>query len=78
MKSRYSDKAPTTAALSLWLAGSTLYEYTIFCTSYAVKPVKTITPIRDDTKYMAGLCKNMFTTDAIIIPNNPIIRNDPI
>jgi FtsH-binding integral membrane protein len=50
----------------------------IFCVSYAVKPTNTKTPIIDIAKYIIDDFRNIFTTDAIIIPIKPIIKKDPI
>ena len=48
-----------------------------FCVSKAMSPVKTKTPMKDKAKSMAGLLKNIFTTEAISNPNNPINKKAP-
>ena len=79
MKSKYKVNAPITAFLPINSPLSdTAYMFLIFCVSYAVKPTNTKTPIIDIAKYIIDDLRNMFTTDAIIIPIKPIIKKDPI
>ena len=80
MKSKYKFKAPIIATLFAdSLDPDTIkYSLLIFCTSYAVNPVKIKTPSIDKANSIPGLLRNRFMMDAMINPNSPMIRNDPI
>ena len=78
MKSKYNVNAPITAFLPINSPVSLAeYMFLIFCVSYAVRPTKIKTPKIEITKYIIDDFRNMLTTEAIIIPINPIIKKEP-
>ena len=80
MKSRYSVNAAYIACL-LNDADEppelTKYIFLIFWVSYAVNPTKTKTPIIEITKYVFSEPIKILTTEAMIIPNKPIMQKEP-
>ena len=53
------------------------YMFFIFWVSYAVKPTNIKTPKMETMKYIIADFKNIFTSDAMIIPIRPIIKKEP-
>jgi len=48
------------------------------CVSYAVKPAKTSTPITEMANCRPEEPRKMFTIEARMMPNTPMIRNEPM
>ena len=78
IKSKYRVRAPITAFLPTnSLESFATYIFLIFCVSYAVSPTKIKTPIIDISKYKIDYFKKILTSEAMIIPIKPIIKNEP-
>ena len=78
IKSKYNVRAPITAFFPTNSPESlATYIFLIFCVSYAVNPTKIKTPIIEIAKYIIDDFRKIFTSEAIIIPIKPIIKNEP-